>query len=192
VVVGCENVTGIPYLIDVDIGDIAAVVGFVEGYAVWNMGGGFYLDHGKDCRVVMAAQRGVFHTEQPGEAGSGNSEAFPIPEIKRDFFESEADDVSVGECERIIAAIVCGLIRTSDSVPSSSWTRSGLARIATSWSRRRRKMAKQSPDELEANRTAGLRRLWCRTRRSQGTGLWRGGSTVTRHARACGSRTGGQ
>jgi hypothetical protein len=99
-------VTGVPYLIDVDIGDIAAVVGFVEGNAVWNMGGGFYLDHGKDRRVVVAAQRGVFYTEQPGEAGSGNGEAFPIPEIKRDFFESETDDISVGECERIITAIV--------------------------------------------------------------------------------------
>jgi hypothetical protein len=40
---------------------------------------------------------------------------------------------------------------------SSSRTRSRLARIAASWSRRLRKAAKQSPAELAVKRTAGLR-----------------------------------
>jgi hypothetical protein len=54
VVVVCGDITGVPDFIDVDVSDIATVVCFVEGYAVWYVGRGFDFDHGKDCRVVVA------------------------------------------------------------------------------------------------------------------------------------------
>jgi hypothetical protein len=54
----------------------------------------------------MATQRGVLHTKKPGEAGGGDGEPFSIPEVKGEFFEGEADDIAIGEGERVITSIV--------------------------------------------------------------------------------------
>jgi hypothetical protein len=102
----CGDAGRVPDLIDVDIGNITAVVGFVEGMAVWNVSWCFYLHHCKDGGVVMAVNRGMFNTEQPREAGGGDGEPLPIPELKRQLFEGETDDISVGESERVITTVV--------------------------------------------------------------------------------------
>jgi hypothetical protein len=55
------HVSGIPDLIDEDIDDVAAVFSFMEHEPVWDVGGCFHLDHGKDRRVVVATERCMFN-----------------------------------------------------------------------------------------------------------------------------------
>jgi hypothetical protein len=73
---------------------------------VWDMGWSFNLYHCKDCGVVVASHRGVLDAEKPGETRGGDGEPFPVPELKRELFESKADDISVSEGEGVITAIV--------------------------------------------------------------------------------------
>jgi hypothetical protein len=89
------HVSGVPNLVDEDIGDIAAVVGFVERKPVWDVGWCFHLDHGEDRRVVVATERRVLDTQQPSKARGGDSEAFPVPEFEWKLLESEANNIAI-------------------------------------------------------------------------------------------------
>jgi hypothetical protein len=58
---GCDA-GRVPNLVDVHIGNVTAVVCFVECEAVWNVGWCLDLHHCKDSRVVMAANRCMLYT----------------------------------------------------------------------------------------------------------------------------------
>jgi hypothetical protein len=102
----CSDARRIPDFIDINIGDITGVVGFVEGEAVRDVSWCLHLHHCKDGGVVMAANRGVLNTQQPSEAGGGDGEPLSVPELKWQLFEGEANDISVCESERVVTTVV--------------------------------------------------------------------------------------
>jgi hypothetical protein len=54
----------------------------------------------------MAVNRSVLNTQQPCEAGGGDREPLPVPKLKWQLFKGEANDISVGESERVITTVV--------------------------------------------------------------------------------------
>jgi hypothetical protein len=100
------HVSGVPDLIDEDIGDVAAVVSFMEREPVWDVGGCLHLDHGEDRRVVVTTERRMFDTQQPRKARGGDGEALPVPELERKLLEYETNNIAIGKGEGIITTIM--------------------------------------------------------------------------------------